>query len=207
MNGERGRHVEFWLFIAASLSFSSGPLSLIPHFGCPRLLTNEQTPPIEQPVTSPSSRFLPLCYTTNVTLPPPKTFRSDKPTSNWYHLPLPLHFFPACQCFTKHYDPLHSITLYLLISAPFLPPPPSFDPFPTLGAGLSPASIFYFTHPDFLAQRRILLTFLATLFLATRCGPEHHVNLLSFPLFPSAHDVVKSYVQLAIVHLACPRPW
>ena len=36
MNGERGRHVKFWLFIAASLSFSSGPLSPIPRFGYER---------------------------------------------------------------------------------------------------------------------------------------------------------------------------
>ena len=121
----------FWLFILPL------PLFLFwspPHFGCPRLPTNEQTSPIELPATSPSSRLLSLCNTTNG-LPKP-----INPTSGF------AHFFPTRQCFTKHYDPLHSITLYLPISAPFLPPPPSSDPFPTLGAGLSPAPRFYFAH-------------------------------------------------------------
>ena len=38
---ERGRRAEFWIFMSH------------PHFGCPRLRTNERTPSIELPATSP----------------------------------------------------------------------------------------------------------------------------------------------------------
>ena len=107
MSGERGRRVEFRLFIPAFLSLSLFFLvpSVHSHFGRPRRLTNEQKPPIELPATSPNlpkqpTRFLPLRYTTNMALlfqdslvliNPPQPV---PPTSAFSHL-FPIHFFPV----------------------------------------------------------------------------------------------------------------
>ena len=121
MSGQRGRHAEFSSFIAASPSFPSGPLSL-PQVGCPQPRTKPQLNYTRDLPTH--SGFLRVFYY-NVTL-------RHKPTPNQHHRLSFSHFFPiSYQCFIKCYDPLNSMTLYLPISAPFLPPPLSSVPLTT----------------------------------------------------------------------------
>ena len=137
--------MEFWLSIADSQSSSDW---LSPN-------ANKRTPPIELHATSPV-----LYYEFDITLPKP--FVSHKPTSKRHHLLLPfLIFFPiSCQCFIKHYNPLHYITLYRPISPPFLPPPPSSDTFAPRRSKVGQVTItslrLDFTHPPphFLSRRR-----------------------------------------------------
>jgi len=106
--------VEFRLFIAASLSLS---LFWSPQSQFPLWLSstaNERTNAPNRPLCDISLLSLPssvLYYECDITLP--RLFGSDKPASNQYHLHTSAfsHFFPtSCRCFTKHYDPLHSIT-------------------------------------------------------------------------------------------------
>ena len=153
-----------------SLSFASGPIPTLAVLDC------EQTNKRPQSTTcdtfpKQTSCFLPLCFTTNVTL-----FSLARPFGSINHLqpiPAPPAFFsflcPFCQCFIKHYHPLHSITIptYLSISAPFLPP--SSDPFATRRSKVgqvniaSPAPKIYptcsCTYPDFLTRRKTLAIF------------------------------------------------
>ena len=83
MSGERGRRVEFWLSIAASPSFPSGPLSLPNLAGLDCERTNERTN--EGPQSNYMRRlptrscFLPVLYCEcDITCPRP--FVSHKPT-------------------------------------------------------------------------------------------------------------------------------
>ena len=86
-------------------------------------IANERTPPIELHATSPYPLSLSSCSTTNVTLPSQDAlFLVNPPPTSSTTTSAFSHFFPiSCQCFITHCDPL--------ISAPFLPPPPSSDPF------------------------------------------------------------------------------
>ena len=115
MSGERGRRVEFWLFIPASPSLSSGLLSPIPYFGCPRLRTNERTPPIELPATSPypprAAPLLPssVLYTNVTTFSQDPLVLTNPPPINTTYLYLfsfLAHFLPV------FYQTLRPTTLY-----------------------------------------------------------------------------------------------
>ena len=124
-----------------SLSFSSGPF---PHFSCPRLRTSEQTnerPPnrsthdISLPAPNrPLASF--LCYTTNVTLfyQEPLVLINPPPTSITYPCLLSFlpHFLPV---FTKHFDPLQSITPPCLRTSPMNFPLPIMLSFILLAQG------------------------------------------------------------------------
>ena len=142
------------LSLSLSLLVPSIPFPTLVVLGCERTNALQSNFPRHLP-TRPKqpSRFRPLCYTANATLP------SQDPLVLINLPPIPptsafSHFFPtSCQCFITHYDPLHSIALYLPISAPFLPLPSSSDPFATRRSKVgqvtiaSPAPRFYPNQP------------------------------------------------------------
>ena len=110
-----------YLSLPLPLLVSSVPFPTLAVLDCERtnVRPNRTTRDISLPApSSPFASFLCVIHECDNILPRP--FGSRKPTPNQYHLPLP--FLISCQCFIKHYDPLHSITLYLPISAPFLSP-------------------------------------------------------------------------------------
>ena len=108
-----------YLFLPLPLLVSLVPFPTLAVLDCERTNVRPQSNcPRHLPTKQPLASFLCVMHECDNILPRP--FGSHKPTPNQYHLPLPFLIF--CQCFIKHYDQLHSITLYLPISAPFLPP-------------------------------------------------------------------------------------
>jgi len=133
------------------------------HFGCPRLRTNERTPPNR--TTRDISLFLlpssVLYYECDITLP--RLFGSDKPTPNHY---LPSLISSPLLASVLLNITTHYTLLPLSISAPFLLPSPSSDPFATRRGKVgqvtiaSPAPRFTpRTYPDFPDSEKTLVFF------------------------------------------------
>ena len=148
--------------MSLSLSFFSGPIPTLAVLDCEQTNKRPQSTTCDT-LPKQTSCFLPLCFTTNVTL-----FSLARPFGSINHLqPIP----PTSAFLPVFYQTLQPTTLYyhtyLPISAPFLPP--SSDPFATRHSKVgqvniaSPAPRFYptcsCTYPDFLTRRKTLAIF------------------------------------------------
>ena len=110
MSGERGRRVEFWLSIAASPSFPSGPLSLPNLAGLDCERTNERPQSNYMRRLPTRSRFLPvLYYESDITRPRPFVSHKPTPTSITTYLCL-FSFLP--NLLPVFYSTLRPTTLY-----------------------------------------------------------------------------------------------